>query len=150
ADAAAVVGECYLCLRELGESVDLRGAVAVLGRAVKGQPDHLEAHRCLASIYLDLQVAGTALEHLRAWGRLDPHDGRPFRWIGLLTDKHYQDSAAAIQAYRAALARQLSPPARAEVARELANVLMRSQADYAGALAVLDECREPCGAGPAL
>ncbi len=150
ADAAAVLGECYLRLQELGEPIDLKDAAAVLSRAVQGHPDHLEAHRSLAGIYLDLQAVGAALEHLSAWGRLDPRDGRPFRWIGFLRDKHYQDGTAAIDAYREALARQLAPRVRTEVTKELADVLVRSRADYAGALAVLDACREPGDLGPDL
>jgi TPR repeat protein len=52
ADAAAVVGECYLCLRELGEPVELAEAVEPLRQAVARDPDHLAARRGLAGLYL--------------------------------------------------------------------------------------------------
>ncbi len=100
-----------------------------------------DAHRWLAAVYIDLSSSNDAIRHLEEWGRLDPEDGRPFRWIGFF-QKEYLNPEAAIPAYREALARKLEPGLRADVVRELAETLLDARADYQGVLDTLDACPE--------
>src|SRR5438105_3892290 len=86
---------------------------------------------------VDLTAPVAAATHLAAWGKLDPSTGRPFRWAGFFY-KTAEQPAAAAEAYRTALARPLDDATRADAARELAEVLLESLADYKGALEALD------------
>jgi tetratricopeptide (TPR) repeat protein len=140
AAGSVLAGECLMRLRELGMPVPLQEAVRVLTFAVERNPDDLAARRWLAGSYIDLHAIPFALEHLEAWGRLDPQDGRPYRWIGMFQYKDYEEGTKAQAAYRRALERSLEPRVRAEVARELAEVLLLAEANYQGALAALDQC----------
>jgi len=141
ADAAALAGEC---LARLGEH---RVAANVLNATLKRFPDHRDAHRWLAAVFIDLNSPRDAVEHLREWGRLAPDDGRPFRWIGLF-EKDYRHTDKAVAAYEEALRRSLDPGMRADVSRELAEALRDGEADYRGMLRVLDGCPEPYAARP--
>jgi tetratricopeptide (TPR) repeat protein len=125
----------------LGEQ---RVAADVLAAVVRRLPDCREAHRWLAAIYMDLNSPTEAIHHLQEWGRLDPHDGRPYRWIGFF-HKDYSQLDAAIAAYREALNRSLTPDDQGAIRRELAEALLEAQADYQGALDVLDQCPESLG-----
>jgi tetratricopeptide (TPR) repeat protein len=132
------------CLARLGER---RLAAEVLNALVQRLPDHREAHRWLAAVYMDLNAPLDATTHLREWARLDREEGRPCRWLGFFY-KDYNRPAQAIEAYREALRRRLDPALRAEVSRELAEVLIAAQADYQAALAALDECPQPAAGSP--
>ena len=130
------------CLVRLGER---RLATEVLLAVVSRKPEHKEAHRWLAAIYIDLNSADRAIEHLRAWGELEPANGRPYRWIGLF----YKDAKRpdeAIAAYQEALRRDLEPALRAAVVGEYAQSLMEFRGDYQEPLHLLaklpDEQRE--------
>jgi tetratricopeptide (TPR) repeat protein len=134
------------CLVRLGER---RFAVEALTAVLKRHPEHKDAHQWLAAIYMDLNSPRDAIRHLHEWGRLDPSDGRPHRWIGFF-HKDHQRQTEAIDAYREALRRALDPAVRAEVVKELAETLLASEADYAGTLDVLAECPEPFRESPEL
>jgi tetratricopeptide (TPR) repeat protein len=134
-EAAAHAGECLV---RLGKQ---RAAAEVLNRVVAHDQDMRDAHRWLAAVYIDLSSSNDAIRHLEEWGRLDPEDGRPFRWIGFF-QKEYLNPEAAIPAYREALARKLEPGLRADVVRELAETLLDARADYQGVLDTLDTCPE--------
>src|SRR5262249_29871338 len=84
------------CLVRLGER---RLATEALLAVVSRKPEHKEAHRWLAAIYIDLNSADRAIEHLRAWGELEPANGRPYRWIGLFC-KDAKRPDEAIAAYQ--------------------------------------------------
>ncbi|MCI0458211.1 MAG: tetratricopeptide repeat protein [Gemmataceae bacterium] len=127
------------CLVRLGEH---RLAVEALTAVVKRHPDQKDAHQWLAAVYMDLRSPPEAIRHLQAWGRLDSGDGRPYRWIGFF-HRDYHQQAEAIEAYREALRRQLEPPARAEVVKELAATLIAWEAQYHQALETLDQCPPP-------
>lgn len=127
------------CLVRLDER---RFAAQVLDTVVQRHADHKEAHQWLAAIYIDLNSPGQAIAHLREWGRLDPHNGRPYRWIGLFLAKDYADSNGAIEAYREACRRDLEPQLRTEVVMELAETLVDGPADYQAALDTLDQAPE--------
>ena len=134
---AAVLGA--ECLVRQGER---RFAVQVLDTVVARNPDHKEAHRWLAAIYIDLNSSSQAIDHLREWGRLDARNGRPYRWIGWFLSKDYGNSSGAIEAYREACRRDLEPDLRVEVIKELAEALVNGPADYQAALDTLDQCSE--------
>jgi tetratricopeptide (TPR) repeat protein len=122
------------CLVRLGER---RFAAEALGSIVKRYPDNMRAHQWLAAIYMDLNSASEAIAHLREWGRLDPHNGRPYRWIGWFLSKDYGKHEEAIEAYREACRRDLDPALRVEVLKELAGTLIDGPADYQAALDTL-------------
>jgi tetratricopeptide (TPR) repeat protein len=131
-DAAVLGAECLV---HLGER---RFAAEVLHSALQQNPDHLEAHRWLAAIYIDLNSPSQAITHLREWARLDPHNGRPYRWIGWFLAKDYDGKVhEAIEAYQEACRRNLEPTLRAEVVKELVGALVDGPADYEGALETL-------------
>jgi len=123
------------CLFELGAR---RFAAEALTDLVERHPDVTEAHRWLAAVYIDLNVPDRALESLREWVRLDPEDGRPYRWIGFFArdERRYDD---AVLAYRDALARKLEPTVQDEVRQELADTLAQYLHDYRSAIEVLDQ-----------
>jgi tetratricopeptide (TPR) repeat protein len=135
-EAAVLAGECLV---RLGEQ---RIAADVLAAVVRRQPDCRDAHRWLAAVYIDLNSRIEAIHHLREWGRLVPDDGRPYRWIGMFYRDYTQQQGAAIAAYREALKRSLGPDDQGAVRRELAEALLDAQADFQGALDVLDGCPE--------
>jgi tetratricopeptide (TPR) repeat protein len=136
-EAAVLAGECLV---RLGEQ---RGAADVLAAVVRRQPDCREAHRWLAAVYIDLNSRTEAVHHLREWARLAPDDGRPYRWIGMFYRDYTQQQGAAITAYSEALKRSLDPDDQGAVRRELAEALLDAQADFQGALDVLDGCPQP-------
>lgn len=142
AEATVLAAECLV---RLGER---RLAAEALKQVVIRQPDLVVAHRWLAAIYIDLNSPEEAIEHLTAWGRLDPTDCRPFRWVGFFR-RDYGRPADAAEAYREALRRRLEPGVRKEVIGELAAVLADSLKQYREALAVLDAGAEVLGDDPA-
>lgn len=127
------------CLVHLGER---RFAAEVLNTVVKRNPNRKEAHQWLAAIYMDLNSPDQAIAHLREWGRLDPRNGRPYRWIGWFLWKDYAKLTEAIEAYREARRRDLEPSLRAEVAKEEATLLIDGPADYEAALEALAQSPE--------
>jgi len=131
-EAAFLRGDCFFRLGEL------RRAAAMLRYVLDQNPDHLEAHRLLASLYYDTGVMSRAIFHLEEVARLDPEDGRPHRMLGSI-HKDFRNNTRAIASYRAALERRLAPAARAEVIRELAEVLVTELGQHREALAVLDQ-----------
>jgi tetratricopeptide (TPR) repeat protein len=135
-EAIVFGGECLL---RLGER---RFAAEILDSVLRQNPDHKEAHRWLAAIYIDLNSPSQAIAHLREWGRLEPRNGRPYRWIGLFLAKDYGNHQAAIEAYREACRRQLDPSLRAQAVKELAETLIDGPADYQAALDTLAQCPE--------
>jgi tetratricopeptide (TPR) repeat protein len=122
------------CLVRLGER---RFAAEALDTVVKRDPDNMKAHQWLAAIYMDLNSPSQAIVHLRAWGKLDPHNGRPYRWIGWFLSKDYGKYDEAIEAYREACRRDLDPALRSEVVKELVATLVDGPADYEAALDTL-------------
>ena len=127
------------CLVRLGQR---RAAAELLQTVIQQNPDHREAHQWLAAIYIDLNSPFQALTHLREWGRLDPRNGRPYRWIGWFLSKDYGKQQEAIEAYQDACRRELDPALRAEVVKELAESLVEGPADYQAALDTLTQCPE--------
>jgi tetratricopeptide (TPR) repeat protein len=133
-EAAIVAGEC---LMKLG---DHRAAASAWSFVVEHRPDHADAHRYLVIIFDDLGAMPRVVHHLEALARLEPDDGRAHRQIGFIM-KDDKQSRLAIEAYREALRRSLSPAARAEVVKELTEVwLGEGETDYQEALATLQLC----------
>jgi tetratricopeptide (TPR) repeat protein len=137
ATEAAILGaECLVRLGELPVAAD------ALRQVVDRQPDHKEAHRWLAAIAIDMNNAKDAIEHLRAWGRLDPKEGRPYRWVGFFLLNDYHNPRDAVEAYQEAMRRTLPAEDQFAVIKEWADALIGPQGDYQGALEVLDQCPE--------
>lgn len=131
-EAAFLRGDCFF---RLG---DLRRAASMLRYVLEQNPDQIEAHRLLASLYYDMGVMGRAIFHLEEVARLDPEDGRPHRMLGAI-HKDFRNTTRAVASYRAALERRLAPAAKAEVVRELAEVLVTELGQHREALGVLDQ-----------
>jgi tetratricopeptide (TPR) repeat protein len=127
------------CLVRLGQR---RAAAELLQSVIQQNPDHREAHQWLAAIYIDLNSPYQALTHLREWGRLDPQNGRPYRWIGWFLSKDYGKQSEAIEAYQEACRRELDPALRADVIKDLAELLVEGPEDYQAALDILAQCPE--------
>jgi Flp pilus assembly protein TadD len=125
-----------LLLKRLGE------AEQAFRFVLSEQPDHTDAHRCLAAIYYDQGAWLAAVQHLREVARLDPEDGRPFRFMGLIY-KDLDQPNLAVPSYRDALKRRLTDVVGEEVQDELAECLVL-QAHYAEALEILEQ-RSPLG-----
>ncbi len=132
-DAAALDGEC---LFHLG---DLRAAATLLEELARRRPDDPEAYRLLAVIYYDLGAMKQAIAHALSLAALEPKNGQPHRLIGMISRDYYQVGGA-IAAYREALQRQLPPGERAEVACQLAELLIVQLSKHQEALAALDQC----------
>jgi len=107
----------------------------VLNDVLQQQPENIDAHRLLAALNYDLGINPRAIHHMETVARLDLDDPRPHRLIGLMR-KDFQDYPAAVEAYRAALARKPQPGLAAEIRLELAQSLVE-QREYAPALTAL-------------
>jgi tetratricopeptide (TPR) repeat protein len=131
-EAVALTGQCLLYLN------DKREAERAFQFVLSQKPDHADAHRGLAAVYYDQGALERAVAHLEEVARLDPEDGRPHRFMGLIyKDLDQKERAAAC--YLEALRRKLKGPTAQEVRVELASVLVRSAA-WDEALAALDGC----------
>ncbi len=135
-DAAVIGAECMIFTGEF------RLPAEALRAAVRRQPDRLDAHRLLASIYVDVGAREDAIRHYREWARLDPEDGRPHRWIGYFY-KGQNRAGEAAQAYAEAHRRKLADSVRALVLREWAETLIEGQGAFQEALDVLARLSEP-------
>ncbi len=131
-EAAALSGECLYHLGERERSA--HAFRLVLSRNAQ----RADVHRWLAAIYVDLNAARQAIEHLRALAHLDPQDGRPLRQLGVI-HKDFHQFEPAIQAYREAMQRPLEPVLLGEVIQELAELLV-SQGRHSEAAEALARC----------
>lgn len=107
--------------------------------------NHLEAHRWLAASYYDLGAVQHAIQHLQEVGRLDPHDPRPHRLLGLI-NKDYERYEEAVPYYEESLRRKRNQPAEQEIREELAECLCRLQ-NHRNALRVLKDCQPTAKVG---
>jgi tetratricopeptide (TPR) repeat protein len=107
---------------------------------VSRRPDHVDAHRGLATIYYDQHAWVPAVQHLLQWAELDPRDGRAHRFMGLIY-KDLDQLTPAIASYEEALRRELALPVVEEVKEELAECLV-AQSQYERGLALLEEAAD--------
>ncbi len=134
-EAAALSGHCLFFLKEVTE------AERALRFVLSERPDDVEAHRSLAALYYDQGALRLAVQHLEEVARLDPRDGRPPRFMGLIfqdLDMHRE----AIPHYQEALRRELKESIVEEVRHELAESLIKLT-DYRQALELLDSPDRP-------
>lgn len=129
-EASAVYGQWFLLELQMPAEAE-----HFLRFVASRRPDHVDARRGLATIYYDQRAWAAAVLHLTAWGDLDPADGRPYRFIGLIY-RELDQPKPAIPAYREALRRTLQPFVAEEVRQELAECLTL-QSEYGEALEVL-------------
>ena len=132
-EASALCGRWFLL--ELHRPAE---AERFLRFVVSRQPDHVDAHRGLATLYYDQRAWVLAVLHLLKWAELDPRDGRAHRFMGLIY-KDLDQPTPAVNCYGEALRRQLAAPVVEEVQEELAECLV-AQSHYERALAVLESC----------
>lgn len=130
-DAAALCGQWFLL--QLQRPAE---AERFLSFVVSKRPDHVDAHRGLATLYYDQRAWVPAVLHLLKWAELDPRDGRAHRFVGLIY-KDLDQPMPAIAAYEEALHRELAAPVVEEVKTELAECLV-AQSEYERALRVLE------------
>lgn len=140
-DAAVAGAECLV---RLGERTF---AAEALNTVVKGHPDHKDAHRWLAAIYIDLKSPFEAIKQLNEWARLDPENGLPHRWAGSFY-REVNNPNRAVEAYREALARRLPAEQRAVVVKEWAETLIEGLNDYVAADALLVQSLDEFRDGP--
>jgi tetratricopeptide (TPR) repeat protein len=133
--AIAFIGLCHLKRGELPQA-ELTFSY-LLGQGI----DLLDAHRGLAAVCYDLGDVSGTLHHAREWAKLDDHDGRPYRWMGLIY-KEQAHHAVAVSFYQDALRRELSELVREEVRQELAECLLQIT-DYTEVLKVLEDSHPP-------
>jgi tetratricopeptide (TPR) repeat protein len=100
------------------------------------RPDDIDAHRGLATIAYDRGAMSEALVFLERWAELDDQDGLSHRFMGVIY-KDLEHKSQAEEQYRLALERRLSRRIAAQVAVELAEVLIK-RVEYAAALECLD------------
>jgi tetratricopeptide (TPR) repeat protein len=112
------------------------------------KPDCIDAHRGLAAIYFDQGTLIRALRHCEEWARLDPHDGRPLRFMGHINKDLGKDSEA-IAAFKEALQRDLGQEFQEDVKENLAEVQVR-ESRHADALQTLDDCAVEAAQKPKL
>ena len=130
-EASALYGQWFLLRlqRPMEAERFLRAVIAE-------QPEHIDAHRGLATIYYDQGAWALAVRHLDAWGRHDTRDGRPHRLMGLIY-RDLDQPPLAVPCYREALGRELKDVVVREVRLELAECLAR-QSKYAEALEAVE------------
>jgi tetratricopeptide (TPR) repeat protein len=130
AEASLVYGLAFLSLGKLVE------AERLLRYVLEVRPDEVDAHRGMAKLYYERGALTRAVKHLEKWSRLAAEEGEPHRWMGLAYEGLGAD-APAVEQYRLALAKNLTPRLRQEVVVELAELLVK-QRNCAEALACLD------------
>jgi tetratricopeptide (TPR) repeat protein len=131
ATAMLIGGESYYRLHQLAE------AEACLLPLATDQPDLVDPHRWLASIYYDLGAmpkANTQIEHII---RLAPDDYRPWDLKGVIFSD-LDKPAEAAESFQQALAHQPPDDKRPRIVRELARNLI-ANLQHAEALILLDE-----------
>ena len=121
--ATILLAEALTNLRELDRPVPLAPIAERLKAITERQPNNLEARRRLAQIYIDLNAFSLALAQLQEVARLDPLDGRPCRFMGVVLRDSLREGEA-IAAYEEALKRRLEPHVAVEVREELAQLLI--------------------------
>jgi len=133
--AIALCGQCHL---QLGQVIE---AERVFTYLLNQHPDDLDGQRGMAALAFDLGAFSAAIHHCREWARLDPSDGRPHRFMGMIW-KDLSKIGDAIPCYQDALARHLTETVKEEVRLELAECYFR-QKDYQQALSTLQPCAPP-------
>jgi tetratricopeptide (TPR) repeat protein len=130
AEASLVYGLGFLSVGKLVE------AERLLRYVLDVRPDDVEAHRGLAKLHYERGALTHAVKHLEKWSRLAPNEGEPHRWLGFAYDGLGADGPA-VEQYRLALAKSLSPRLGEEVVVELAELLVK-QRQFAEALVCLE------------
>jgi predicted Zn-dependent protease len=128
--AGMVFGLGFLSLQRPREAEEL------LLYVVQHQPENLDAHRGLATLYFDQGAKARAVPHVREWARLAPRDGHALWFLGLIESDFGDRNVAAMAAFREALTHDLNEQALDQVRLELAAVLLK-ETEYAQALDAL-------------
>ena len=123
-EPAAIARDYVTSGRNLLAQRRLPEAYAAFREAIRLAPDEADGHRGLAAVAYDQGAVIEAVGHLERVAELDPTDGRPYRMIGhICADLDKREDA--VDAFRQALTRVLTPAATAEVREELAGQLLK-------------------------
>src|SRR5262249_23494158 len=133
--AISLCGQCHLQLGQLAE------AERVFTFLCNQNPDDLDGHRGLAALTFDLGAFTRAIRHCQEWARLDPEDGRPHRFMGLIR-KDLSQIDEAIPCYQDALQRHLKESVKEEVRLELAECQIKRK-EFDEAVKTLEGCSPP-------
>jgi tetratricopeptide (TPR) repeat protein len=140
ADTMTLSGEALVYLNQRAEAENL------LLQALTINPEQVDAHRWLASLYYDMGAHDHAAAHLRRITELAPDDYRPYRLLGLM-NKDFEDYETAVTNYDSALEREPPVLVKAEVllekAQSLAKLRKYDQARTALASPLLQEVKQP-------
>jgi tetratricopeptide (TPR) repeat protein len=103
----------------------LRDATAAFNFVLKEDPDRIDAHRHLASIYYNQGAEDEALFHLNQVMRLDPNDGRPHSLTGLILSQREMYKEA-VEEFRKGLTKDLPSNMKVEIRLLLGEALVKS------------------------
>lgn len=117
-EAALMVARISIGLRRPHE------AAQAIAFVLQRNPDHVDAHRWLATIFYDQGDLLRTIPHLEKVAELDPNDARPHRLLGLI-HRDLEKLEEAVAAYRESLRRNPHPPDEDELRVEMAVCLMR-------------------------
>ena len=128
-----LVAESFYGLGQLTE------AEMIVRQLEQEQPENVDAHRWLASIYYDLGALNSAIKELGIVVTLDPQDYKPRHLLGQIYFQLGETKyAEATKHYRRALALGPPPEQRREINYNLARALVKTRA-YEAALELLKE-----------
>ena len=140
ADTMTRSGEALVYINQRAEAENL------LLQALTINPEQVDAHRWLASLYYDMGAHDHAAAHLRQITELAPDDYRPYRLLGLM-NKDFEDYETAVTNYDEALEREPPVLVKAEIllekAQSLAKLRKYDEARTALASPLLQEVQEP-------
>lgn len=140
ADTLTLSGEALVYLNQRAEAENL------LLQALSIDPEQVDAHRWLASLYYDMGAHDHAAAHLRRITELAPDDYRPYRLLGLM-NKDFEDYETAVTNYDESLQREPPVLVRAEIllekAQSLAKLRKYDEARAALASPLLKEVQQP-------
>lgn len=140
-DSALYLQAAILNAQVLISQKQPRQATEVLAYVLSVAPEHVDAHRWLATIYYDQGDLSRAIPHLKEVTRLDPLDFRPQHLLALIfKDLDMEDEA--IPHYLEALQRRPPEHSRDQIRIELADCQMK-QFRYSDALNTLGELSSP-------
>jgi tetratricopeptide (TPR) repeat protein len=140
ADTLTLSGEALVYLNQRAEAENL------LLKALSIDPEQVDAHRWLASLYYDMGAHDHTAAHLRRITELAPEDYRPYRLLGLM-NKDFEDYETAVRNYDESLQREPPVLVRAEIllekAQSLAKLRKYPEARTALASPLLKEVQQP-------
>ncbi len=132
-DATVLAGQALYQARRAGN------AKVLWDRALKLDPNCLDAHRWLGVLCYDIGAMDHALNHFKKVSELAPKDARPDRMMGMI-HWMYDRPQDAVNHYRESLRRSTDQPDLETILMELAECEAKVR-DYPAALETLAKCK---------